>query len=130
MTVQNGIVSLTGFVRSYTERYEAEAETKRVAGVVGLANDLEVRIPSADERPARIQRLETFRRNAEVDANSITVETRGPEVILKGTVWSWIEREEQNGPPGRHPASLRWRTASQLATEGARESSAPCEAII
>ena len=62
VTVQNGIVSLTGFVRSYTERYEAEAETKRVAGVVGLANDLEVRIPSADERPARIQRLETFRR--------------------------------------------------------------------
>jgi osmotically-inducible protein OsmY len=29
-----------------------------------------------------------------VDANRITVETYGSEVILKGTVRSWIEREE------------------------------------
>ena len=46
--------------------------------------------------PADIQRkiLEAFKRNAEVDANRITVETHGSEVILKGTVRSWIEREE------------------------------------
>jgi osmotically-inducible protein OsmY len=46
--------------------------------------------------PSEIKRKiqEAFRRNAEVDANRITVEVRGGEVILKGTVRSWIEREE------------------------------------
>jgi len=46
--------------------------------------------------PTDIQRRiqEAFKRNAEVDANRITVETHGSEVILKGTVRSWIEREE------------------------------------
>jgi osmotically-inducible protein OsmY len=38
--------------------------------------------------------MDAFRRNAEVDANRITVEATGGEVVLKGTVRSWIEREE------------------------------------
>jgi hypothetical protein len=51
MSVKNGVVTLAGFVKSYTDKYEAEAAVKRVAGVVGVANDLEVRLPSVDERP-------------------------------------------------------------------------------
>ena len=35
--VKSGVVSLTGYVRSYTDKYEAEAAAKRVAGVVGVA---------------------------------------------------------------------------------------------
>ena len=168
VSVKNGVVTLTGFVKSYTDRYEAEAAAKRVAGVVAVANDIEVRMPSVDERPdpdiAReaaaaiksqlpissenikiivkngwvtlegevewqyqrqtaenvVRRIkgvkgvsntillkpraeptevkrkiqEALRRSAEVDANRIEVEARGGEVILKGTVRSWIEREE------------------------------------
>jgi osmotically-inducible protein OsmY len=51
VSVKQGVVSLTGFVKSFTEKYEAEAAAKRVAGVSGVANDLEVRMPSVDERP-------------------------------------------------------------------------------
>jgi osmotically-inducible protein OsmY len=51
VAVKNGVVTLTGFVKSYTEKFEAEADAKRVSGVVGLANDLEVRLPSSAERP-------------------------------------------------------------------------------
>src|SRR6195256_2415116 len=51
VSVKKGVVTLTGFVKSYTDKYEAEAAAKRVAGVVGLANDIEVRMPSVDERP-------------------------------------------------------------------------------
>jgi osmotically-inducible protein OsmY len=51
VAVRNGVVTLTGFVRSYSEKFEAERDAKRVAGVMGLANDLEVRLPSSDERP-------------------------------------------------------------------------------
>jgi osmotically-inducible protein OsmY len=49
--VKNGVVTLTGFVRSYSQKYEAEKAAKRIAGVVGLANDLEVRLAGIDERP-------------------------------------------------------------------------------
>jgi osmotically-inducible protein OsmY len=168
LSVKEGVVTLTGFVRSYTDKYEAEAAAKRVAGVAGVANDLEVRLPSVDERPdpdiARdavqaiksqlpissenikvivkngwvtlegevewqyqrdtaekaVRRIkgvkgvsnlimlkphvepsnlkkkiqEAFKRNAELDANRIAIETEGSKVILKGTVRSWIEREE------------------------------------
>jgi osmotically-inducible protein OsmY len=49
--VNSGIVALTGFVRSYSDKYEAEVDAKRVAGVHGVANDLEVRLLTATGRP-------------------------------------------------------------------------------
>src|SRR5690349_11622096 len=51
VAVKDGVVTLSGFVRSYNERLEAESAAKRVTGVVGVANDLEVRLPGIDERP-------------------------------------------------------------------------------
>ena len=51
VAVKNGVVTLTGFVRSYAEKFSAEGAAKRVEGVVGVANDLEVRLPQTDERP-------------------------------------------------------------------------------
>jgi osmotically-inducible protein OsmY len=168
VSVKDGVVTLAGFVKSYSDRLEAEAAAKRVAGVLAVANDIEVRLPAIDQRPdpdiakaavaalkselpisydkikiivkdgwitlegaaewqyqkttaenavrkvkgvkgvtnvitvkpkvqpSELQRkiLEAFKRNAEVDANRISVEASGSEVILKGTVRSWIEREE------------------------------------
>jgi osmotically-inducible protein OsmY len=168
ISVKKGVVTLAGFVRNYSDKYEAESAAKRVAGVLGVANDIEVRMPSVDERPdpeiardavaaiksqlpissehikvvvkngwvtlegkvewqyqkntaenavrrikgvkgvsnliqlkpraqpSEIKRKiqEAFRRNAEINANRITVEANGSEVILKGAVRSWIEREE------------------------------------
>jgi BON domain len=51
VSVHSGVVTLTGFVRSYMQKLTAEADAKRVAGVIGVANDIEVRLPSIDERP-------------------------------------------------------------------------------
>jgi osmotically-inducible protein OsmY len=51
INVKNGVVTLTGFVRSYSQRYGAERDAKRVAGVLAIANDIEVRLPSVDQRP-------------------------------------------------------------------------------
>ena len=51
LSAHNGVVTLTGFVRSYTDKYEAESAAKRVAGVIAVANDLEVRIPNIHQRP-------------------------------------------------------------------------------
>ena len=46
--VNGAVVTLTGFVRSAAEKYRAEATAKRVAGVIGLANDIDVRLASYD----------------------------------------------------------------------------------
>jgi len=51
VSVKNGVVTLAGFVRSYSQKYEAEQAAKRVAGVVGVANDIEVRLPIFNQRP-------------------------------------------------------------------------------
>jgi osmotically-inducible protein OsmY len=51
VSVKDGVVTLAGYVKSYTDKYEAEAAAKRVVGVTAVANDLEVRLPSVDQRP-------------------------------------------------------------------------------
>jgi len=49
--IRNGVVSLNGFVKSYAQKIEAEDAAKRIAGVAGVANDIEVRLPDLDQRP-------------------------------------------------------------------------------
>jgi osmotically-inducible protein OsmY len=51
VAVKDGVVMLSGFAPSYTSRFEAEWAAKRVIGIVGIANDIEVRLPGIDERP-------------------------------------------------------------------------------
>lgn len=51
VAVKDRVVTLTGFVRSYNQKWDAERDAKRVSGVIAVANDIEVRIPSADARP-------------------------------------------------------------------------------
>jgi osmotically-inducible protein OsmY len=51
VSVKNGVVALSGFVSNYAQKFQAEADVKRVVGVSGVANDIEVRLPSSDKRP-------------------------------------------------------------------------------
>jgi osmotically-inducible protein OsmY len=46
VSVHDGIVTLSGHVKSYSERNAAEAATRRVKGVRGLVQKLEVRLPA------------------------------------------------------------------------------------
>jgi osmotically-inducible protein OsmY len=168
VSVKNGVVALTGFVRSYSQKLQAETDAKRINGVLGVANDLEVRFESVDARPdpdiardviaqmklelpfsyekiktvvkngwvtlegdvewnyqrtraesaalrvkgvlgvsnfikvaPRVSPVEVkskienaLKRSAQLDASRIIVEANGSEVVLKGTVRSWAEREE------------------------------------
>ena len=50
VTAHDGIVTLTGAVKSYAEKLTAERVTKRVQGVKAIANDIEVRLPGTAER--------------------------------------------------------------------------------
>src|SRR3984893_19283201 len=49
--VKNGVVTLAGVVPRYIDKYEAEKAAKRVAGVLAVANDIEIRLPAIDQRP-------------------------------------------------------------------------------
>ena len=51
VAVHNGVVTLTGFVRSYMQKTQAERDAKRVAGTLAVANDIEVRLPYINKRP-------------------------------------------------------------------------------
>ena len=55
--------------------------------------------------PTEVKRKieEALERNAEVDAKNITVEAQGSEVILRGTVHSWAERQEAEQAAWRAP---------------------------
>jgi osmotically-inducible protein OsmY len=168
VSVKNGVVSLTGFATSYRQKLRAETDAKRIGGVMAVANDIEVRLPSEDTRPdpeiardvvaqlkfelpfsydniksvikngwvtlegdlewnyqrtraesaalrvkgvlgvtnhiniaPRVKPTEVkgkiesaLKRIAQLDANRIVVDASGSEVILKGSVRSWAEREE------------------------------------
>ena len=50
VSVSEGVATLRGTVRSYSEKSIAERTALRVYGVKGVANDLEVRLPSRAER--------------------------------------------------------------------------------
>ncbi|AZO41569.1 BON domain-containing protein [Mesorhizobium sp. M7D.F.Ca.US.005.01.1.1] len=50
VTVKKGVVSLTGYVPFYMQKYEAENAAKRVKGVLGIANDIEVQLPSSHQK--------------------------------------------------------------------------------
>ncbi|HXE62532.1 MAG TPA: BON domain-containing protein, partial [Bryobacteraceae bacterium] len=47
----DGVVTLTGFVHSYAEKYAAEKAAKAVYGVKALADDIEVKPESARTDP-------------------------------------------------------------------------------
>jgi len=66
---------------------------RRVKGTLGVTNLIKVTPPvSATDIKLKIE--DAFRRSAQIDANRITVEAHGGEVILKGKVRSWAECDE------------------------------------
>ena len=94
VVVRNGWVTLEGEVEWNYQRETAERAVRRLIGIKGVTNLIQVK--RAAPPPTEIKRKieEAFRRSAEIDANRITVEMEGSTVILKGTVRSWAEREE------------------------------------
>jgi len=91
--VNGGVVTLTGFVRSFMEKYQAENVTKRVAGVAGVANDIDVRLPAADglEDPeiARAA-VAAIRSGVPLSADSVKVLVHNGHVKLEGSLeWNY-----------------------------------------
>jgi osmotically-inducible protein OsmY len=91
VSVKDGVVTLSGFVSSYYEKDEAEKAAKRVYGVRAVANDLEVKLPSARTDP-EIARdaVRAIEEHVSLPAERIKVTVRNNWVTLEGTVdWQY-----------------------------------------
>jgi osmotically-inducible protein OsmY len=97
VVVKNGVVTLTGWVESYTKKYAAEEAAHRVRGVTAVANDIEVRLPSVAERTdadiaaAAVRALEW---DAFVPIDKLDVTVSKGWVTLRGEVEWQYQRED------------------------------------
>jgi len=100
VAVKDGVVTISGFVRSYSQKYEAEREAIKVKGVRGLVNDVEVRLPSLNERPdPEVVRdaVAAIKRELPYSGEHIQVIARNGWLTLEGEVeWKFqSERAEE-----------------------------------
>jgi osmotically-inducible protein OsmY len=96
VAVKDGVVTLSGFVRSYGQKRAAEAAAKRVAGVLAVANDLEVRLPIIHQRPdPEIERdaVDAVRLRLPFSYENIRVIVKDGWVTLEGKVEWHCQRE-------------------------------------
>jgi osmotically-inducible protein OsmY len=93
VTVKDGWVTLEGTVDWEYQSSLAESAMKKLKGVSGVTNQIQVR-PKASAAEVRSKIEEALRRSAELDARRITVAIEGSTVKLYGAVSSWAEREE------------------------------------
>jgi osmotically-inducible protein OsmY len=92
ITVDRGIVTLTGQVDWKYQRDEAEADVWKLSGVRDVVNAVKVKPrPQSSDVQDRIRKA--LERSAEVDARQIGVSVAGGKAVLTGIVPSWVERQ-------------------------------------
>jgi osmotically-inducible protein OsmY len=100
VAVKDGIVTLTGYVSSYTERYEAEEATKRVYGVKAVVNDIEVRLPGSSVRTdldIATDAVRALESNAWVPKDKVRVTVSKGWIRLEGEVeWRYQKEAAEN----------------------------------
>jgi osmotically-inducible protein OsmY len=93
VSVHNGVVTVTGFVRSYMQKTQAERDAQRVAGTLGLANDIEVRLPYINKRPdPEIARdaVQKLQNELPYSSQYVKVTARDGWLTLEGTLeWNY-----------------------------------------
>ena len=96
VSVNDGIVTLSGHVTSYWEKYAAERAAKRVYGVKAVANELEVKLPGSSQRTDEdiaAAAVNALKSNFSVPADKIKVTVSKGWVKLEGEVEWQYQRE-------------------------------------
>jgi osmotically-inducible protein OsmY len=91
--VEGGWLTLTGEVEWDYQRRAAERAVRDLPGVLGITNLITIK-PRVEPTDVKRKIEETFKREAILDANNITVQVTGDDVTLRGSVRSWAERHE------------------------------------
>jgi len=97
--VKDGVVTLTGWVDSFTKKWSAREAAERVGGVKAIADEIEVRLPSSAERTdadiaAAVRRALEW--DAVVPVENIEVVVSKGFVTLKGEVdWPYQKKDAE-----------------------------------
>ena len=99
VAVKDGVVTLTGSVDSYAKKWAAEEAAHRVRGVLAVANEIEVRLPTAAERTdtdiaaAAVRALEW---DAAVPVDMLDITVSKGWVTLRGEVeWQYQKQDAE-----------------------------------
>jgi len=95
VTAKNGVITLTGDVPSYFEKIEVEDVVSRVAGVKGIAEELNVKLPALNERTdtdIAESALNALAWNIEVPNDHVKVKIENGWVTLTGEVEWYFQK--------------------------------------
>jgi osmotically-inducible protein OsmY len=95
VSAKNGVVTLTGAVETYAQKYAAERDVERVAGVRAVADDLTARVPGSLQRTdtdIAHAALNALKWDIQVPDDKITLTVESGWVTLKGDV-DWNDRK-------------------------------------
>ena len=94
VTVANGWVTLDGSVDWYYQKRAAEDAVFLLAGVRGVANNINVATKHVQVQDVKGKIEAALKRNAEIDSKKIVVLASDGKVTLSGSVRSWVERQD------------------------------------
>jgi osmotically-inducible protein OsmY len=89
---EKGWITLSGEVEWDYQRRSAKNSVRSLLGVVGVSDEISVK-PRVSMSAVKSEIEAALKRRAHSDAQHITVDVRGSDVTLSGTVHSWSERE-------------------------------------
>lgn len=97
--VNSGEVTLTGFAKSYMEKYQAEIATRRVKGVTAVANDIELKPLAGAPTDPELARAAVVALQTELPLTweQIKPTVKQGRVSLEGTVeWHYQRERAEN----------------------------------
>ena len=89
--VEKGWVTLIGDVEWQYQKQAAESAVRQLSGILGVSNVIEIK-PHVAASDVHRKIMDSLKRNAEVEADSIRVVVENGKVILEGKVKAWYER--------------------------------------
>jgi osmotically-inducible protein OsmY len=92
--VDDGKVTLTGTAPWRFQRDEAESVAGNVRGVISVENDVDLVPPGPSANDVQHSIKKAMKRNANLDADSVTVESDNGTITLRGTVSSWADHDQ------------------------------------
>jgi len=93
-SVDDGLVTLTGHAEWQYQRDEAESVAANIRGVIDVFDEVKLTGPSPTASDVRQSIADALRRNAQLDAGDLKVETDDGTVTLRGSVRSWAEHDD------------------------------------
>ena len=90
--VESGWVTLSGEVDWEYQRRAAVSGVRYLTGVTGVSNQIAIK-PGVSSSAVKSDIEAALQRRAKADAQKISVQVRGADVTLTGTVHSWSERD-------------------------------------